>query len=443
VVKHENAVISRMVQTGSVLRYDHLLRPEYFNGFNVDVYKALRLYEQTYGVCMDTKTFRHQFENFVWIENEIQVEWYADELAQDYVKGQVSKLLAETMESIEENPKVVTSDLLDKLRELSPFLTDAVAGRVGLTAHGRTRALELRKKFTDVKDDLSGITTGFSIIDAKTNGTQPGEIEFYVARPGNGKSLALLWSCYQAVLQGKRVSLISPEMSAYEMGLRLDAMMFHMSSMTMQSGRMSMEDIEDYSDKIEAMIDNMPGDIMFRDTEKLRRKFTTGDVRRIIEEDKPDLVAIDGILLINPIAKYKDTRNRVINIMDELKEIVVSTQVPMRLAHQVNRESEQRVGRRKGKEEPSPLAAIPQLHELAESGSTEQYANRVIALRYTGGRLYFAIRKNRNGPEGDFFSAKFEIDIGKVSDERPESLEGASDSRSEPKQIELDEDVPF
>jgi replicative DNA helicase len=201
---------------------------------------------------------------------------------------------------------------------------------------------------------------------------------------------------------------------------------------------MTPEQIDDYREKIEQQIDYGWPDIMFRDTDKLGRKFTTGDVRRIIDEDKPDILAIDGILLIQPVAKYRDTRERVMRVMDELKEIVTTTQVPMRLAHQVNRESEKRVSKKKNKQEDSPLDAVPTLDELAESGATEQFANRVIALRYVEGRIYMTVRKNRSGPMGDSLSARVDVDTGMISDERYELID--QDEDSEPEQGSLIDD---
>lgn len=437
-VKHENAIISRMVQTGAVRRYDHILKADYFNGINVEIYQALRVYEGQYGTCIDVPTFKHQFPEFEWIDSEVQVEWFADELSQDFVKAKVIKLIRETEEEIDNNPKAVTKTLQLKLTELAPYTGDLISGRVGLIAHGRERLERMRKRNNTNASNLAGITTGFAILDKFTNGTQEGEIEFYVARPGNGKSLSLLYGCFAAwEKQGKKVSFISPEMTAFEMGLRLDAMMFHMSQMRMQSGSMREQELEQYSDAIETLIEGMHQDIMFRDTEQMQRKFTTGDVRRIIEEDKPDLLAIDGILLIEPLGKYKDLRSKITQIMDELKAITTQTKVPLRLAHQANRESESRISRttsgtkQKKAVEKSPLEGIPHLHELAESGSTEQYANRVFCTRLDNGRIWYAIRKNRTGPEDCYVSARFDIDTGTVTDERLEDKDNPTDPSAE------------
>jgi hypothetical protein len=126
--------------------------------------------------------------------------------------------------------------------------------------------------------------------------------------------------------------------------------------------------------------------------------------------------------------------------MEELKSLVSEIQVSLRIAHQVNRESVLQVGRTK-KSERTVLDRLPELHHLAESGATEQFANRVITLAYADGRMYFAVRKNRNGPAGRLFSVRFDIDLGNISEER---LEG-NEAEDEPQQAELhpvNDDIP-
>jgi replicative DNA helicase len=416
VIDQEIAVITRMVQLGSVLKYDHLLRPELFNVTNREIYTGLRLYEQQYGVCMDEPTFRFQFPDFAWSPNDVQVEWFADELTQSYVAAKMRTLIADI--DLEGNPKQAARTLEQALIDLYPYTGDAVGARVKLQENIRSRIRRLfEKKVTTT--GISGITTGFACIDKYTNGTQREEIEIWAARPGNTKSLTLLYGAYMASLQGKRVSFISPEMSEMEQGIRLDAMMLHFPMMLLQSGRMSDDDRADYLERANEMLAQERVDIDFRDTIELRRKFTTGDMHRIIESDKPDIIMIDGLLLIEPVKQTKDIRSRVTTVMEELKTIASSTGVPIRLAHQINREPEKRMvnTRAKAGTTKSPLDGIPRLHELAEAGATEQFASRVICMRYFESRIYYAIRKNRNGPEGKFVRVDVDINVGRFDNE--------------------------
>jgi replicative DNA helicase len=437
VIEHEVAILSRMVQTGTVLRYDHLLRPEFFSVTNREVYAMLRTYELQYGVCMDEATFLHQVPGFAWSPSNVQVEWYADELCQSFVQAKAQSALNEI--DLEGNPKAAVKDLSNKLYELLPYIGDAVGDKVALFEHARERLRRAREHRTT--EEISGVTTGFSILDRYTNGTQREEIEIWAARPGNTKSLTLLYGAYHACIsQGLRISFISPEMSAYEHGIRLDSMHYHLSSMKLQSGRMTDEELEVYADLTEDTLAQLKTDIAFRDSIALRRKFTTGDVHRIVEADKPDLIMIDGLLLIDSVRPSKDIRSRVTNVMEELKSICASTGVPIRIAHQVNREPEKRITRSTKAKGSSPLDPIPQLHELAEAGSTEQYASRVICMRYFEGRIYYAIRKNRNGPEGKFVSVAADIDVGRFTDERELTED---DRQEEPKQEKLSEDEQY
>ncbi len=441
---YEVEAITRMVQLGSVRKYDHLLRPEYFNEGNREIYEALRTYEAMYGTCMDEPTFRLQWPDFDWTPAERQIEWLADELGQGFVATRLRDIWTDAEPVLDDNPREMYKALQEKLLELRAFVGDPVGEKVGLISHARQRLARAREH--RVVEGLSGITTGFALLDDVTNGTQRGEIELYVARPGMGKSLTLLYGCYCAWRdQGKRVSFISPEMTAYEMGIRLDSMHLHLSSMRMQSGRMQDDELTIYSDNVEEWIEEMKNDIIFREAHGLGRRFTTGDLARIIEADNCDLLAVDGLMLIDPIVPGKDVRTRLVNLMEEVKSLTTRTGVPIRMAHQANRSSETQTTKKR--KDINPTDVLPELHHLAESGATEQYANRVITMTYWEGRMYYAVRKNRMAPTGRMFSVNYLIDTGVITDSR---VEDGTVVESKPQQQALlkDEDgddaqVPF
>jgi hypothetical protein len=189
----------------------------------------------------------------------------------------------------------------------------------------------------------------------------------------------------------------------------------------------------------------MKNDIIFREAHGLGRRFTTGDLARIIEADNCDLLAVDGLMLIDPIVPGKDVRTRLVNLMEEVKSLTTRTGVPIRMAHQANRSSETQTTKKR--KDINPTDVLPELHHLAESGATEQYANRVITMTYWEGRMYYAVRKNRMAPTGRMFSVNYLIDTGVITDSR---VEDGTVVESKPQQQALlkDEDgddaqVPF
>ena len=158
-----------------------------------------------------------------------------------------------------------------------------------------------------------------------------------------------------------------------------------------------------------------------------RGRFTTADIAAIVRNDSPDIVMIDGLLFTDPMREGRDTRNRLMYLMDELKAIVTQTNIPIRAAHQSNRNPDTQTSKKQ--RDANPLLALPELHHLAESGATEQYANRVMTFHYmpSDKRMFVAIRKNRNAPSGRIFSFRYDIDTGHLTSFRLEGDERVDD----------------
>lgn len=396
-----------------------MLRTEYFEAFTEE-FRFLTDYHTQFNAIPNKATFLTQFPDFPFEDTENTAQWIADEVAQDFVGNKLRKEISELEDAIDVNPREAAKSIYELAQKFMPYISGGVGEAVNLLdPRLRLDEIERRRKISG----LSGVTMGFDVIDAVCNGTQPGEIEIIFARPGQGKTLYLLWGAYAAIQQGKRVTLISPEMGAFEMGLRLDAYSLHQSQSTTLSGKMDDDEMSEFLRRIvdhSADISKL-NPLLFREPSQIGRKFTTADVAQVIKVDQPDIVCIDGLMLIDPTRVDKDPRKRIINLMEELKELVVNTGVPIRLAHQANRESE--LGNVKRMRGVTIDDALPRLAHMAESGSTEQYANRAIAVTRLRDRMYLAIRKNRNGPNDLLFSAQHNIDRGRFTDGRVETAD--------------------
>ena len=412
----ENALITRMVQTGSVVKHEHALQLDAFNATNKLVLEVLIKYEHDYHVCMDEPTLREQFPNFAWTPTDIQVEFFIDEIGNAAIENAVKLVIKDANETIGADPRAIAKKVAESIAEISAkYGVSTAKVQLMKSQVQRWEYFQSREKVAG----LTGITTGLPLFDELFHGTQPCEIELWVARTGNCKTFALLHSAYRAYLQGKRVLFISPEMTADEIGIRLDALMYNISQSKMLAGQMSVQDMETFTDAVKVnnlmhSTDNHPGEFMFYDSFSLGRQFTTGDIRGYIDADKPDIVIVDGLLLILPVGdKFRDKRSEVAMVTSEFKAITMSTGVPLRIAHQANRKTEETKTNTKGKKVEA-IDRIPESHHLAESGATEQFANRIITMKYDAeaDMLYFALRKSRNSRADRIIVSRVDIDKG-------------------------------
>jgi replicative DNA helicase len=408
--------ITRCIQLGSIKKFEHLARAEFFDPHHLKVYEIIADYERQYGKCIDEATFRDAYDS-VWMPTDLQPEYIADDMAQTFIEAAATKILEDGLEAIADNPRNVNQLLIKSLRDLH-LKYGILQSPLDIIEAGAARIEALRKR--EILDGLSGITLGFEMLDEVTCGTQAGDIEFWVARPGNGKTFLLLYGAKRGYDQGKRISFVSPEMPAQEIGLRLDAMMYGVSQMSMMSGKAS---IQEYDDYYQAFTDrkHTGGAFFFRDAFTLGRRFTVDDLPRIIEQDRPDILIVDGLLHIEPTKETRTERERVMAVVQELRNITVETQVPMRIAHQANRLADQNTSGKR-KKDTSAADFIPELVNLAEAAATEQWANRVICHKFdaeTAPRtMYMAVRKNRSGPEGLVIQVPINVDRGEVGIEK-------------------------
>jgi replicative DNA helicase len=439
---NELRLISRIVTHSEVTPSQ--LRDEFFEDACPDEWRFLKDYFKLHKLYPNRATFMEQFPDFEFEETDITGPWLLDEIEQDYIARLMRKHLVEINDLIEANPRDSLKALSTMTQSLMPWLSTS-GSSVELPSSAGKRLEWARERGT--RGGLTGITSGFDYFDQVTGGTQPGELEFYFARPGEGKSFVLLYSAFAAIRQKKSVAYISPEMGELEMGLRFDALSTGVSQSELMRGDFSHD--PDYPNRVYEMMQEASQDwapLHFWDAADRETRFTTGDIAQVIALQQPALVCIDGLLLIDPVKMDNDPRKRVINLMNELKTIVVSTKVPMRIAHQANRESQMSATRKhKGITFDDIL---PQLHHLAESGSTEQFANRAYAIKTDQGtRLIVGMRKNRSGQNGRTLTAKVDFDHAQLSDIQPvdafAKMDGTPDSDDEELQLPTRGETPF
>ncbi len=401
-------LLSRLVIAQEISPRD--LRDEYFNSFD-DEWDFLKTYHQQNGQYPNRETFVEQFPGFDFSDTGVTAHWLRDEVEQDLIEAKIALHLETIKAQCETNPREAILSLSDATRDMLAYMGGAISSSGDLRdAQPIIDEIERRRKASGI----TGVTLGFHLLDDVCKGTQPGEIEVYFARPGIGKSFVLLWGALAASRAGVKVAFISPEMDRFEVGTRYASYVTHVSSMELFSGDMDSEEIAAFRER--ALKHASEGEpILFYEPSTIGRQFTTADVMQIIRHEQPGVVCIDGLMLIEPVRQDKDIRKRIINVMAELKDISVETGIPIRLAHQANRSSEQTRRR-------DPVVVediIPSLHHMAESGSVEQYANRAIGLARVGGQLLMGVRKNRNGPSGRFISVRHDIDHGRFEEDVP------------------------
>lgn len=243
-------------------------------------------------------------------------------------------------------------------------------------------------------DKITGIASGFSLLDWMTCGWQPSDLIIVAARPSVGKTALALDFVRGAVSTGNPVGFFSLEMGKKQLAHRLLAGESGVNAMKFRRGGMVKEDWERLVDAA-GRVSGWPVHIEDRNVETVHQ---VGSVlRRWIRDHGVKMAIIDYIQLM----RGDDFRRKDLeigSISRALKLMAKDMNIPIIALSQLSRKVEDRGDKR------------PLLSDLRESGSIEQdadivmfiYRNDVYKTNGTpkDNTAELLLSKHRNGPTG-------------------------------------------
>ena len=244
---------------------------------------------------------------------------------------------------------------------------------------------------------IKGMSVGFPITESYLDGFQGGQLYIIGARPGVGKT-ALITTWILNLIQSNRVPLVlSLEMYGLDIQKRLISSLSGVN-MTVSKDRAF---YEDELEKITKAMDWLDGKKWYyEDTSKIDIQDICSLARRLKSDEDIDILFIDYLQIIaNKDFKANETRLRVAANCNILKQLAKELNIPVVVPAQLKRPDN--VFDRVSKKTKLPL---PQLHDLKESGDTEQDSDVIMFLHRDQAEscsyTHFIIAKNRNGEIG-------------------------------------------
>ncbi len=240
---------------------------------------------------------------------------------------------------------------------------------------------------------MVGVPTGFTDLDALTNGLHPGQLVVVAARPGLGKStLALDFARSASIKSGLTSVIFSLEMTRNEITMRLLSAEARVGLHHMRTGSLGDDDWTKLARKMSEVasaplfIDDSPNMTMMEIRAKCRRLKQRHDLK---------LVVVDYLQLMSSGKRVESRQQEVAEFSRALKLLAKELELPVVALSQLNRGPEQRTDKK------------PMLSDLRESGSIEQDSDMVILLHREdayeresprAGEADFIVAKHRNGP---------------------------------------------
>lgn len=246
--------------------------------------------------------------------------------------------------------------------------------------------------------DVTGVSTGFSDLDERTSGFQPGDLIIVAGRPSMGKTAFSLNIAENVALDSKKpVAVFSMEMGATQLATRMIGSVGRLDQHRMRNGNLEDEDWVRLTTALGKLND---APIFIDEGAGLSSFDVRARARRLHRQcGELGLIVVDYLQLMTGAAG-RQSENRATEISEisrSLKSLAKELNVPVVALSQLNRGLEQRPDKR------------PVMSDLRESGAIEQDAD-VILFIYRDevynpdspdkGTAEIIIAKQRNGPIG-------------------------------------------
>jgi replicative DNA helicase len=247
------------------------------------------------------------------------------------------------------------------------------------------------------KENITGVPSGFTDLDAMTAGFQRSDLIIIAGRPSMGKtSFALNAAMNAAIDSGVPTAIFSLEMSKEQIGLRLLCSRARVNLKSLRTGYLI---DRDWGSLTLAVGNISDAPIYVDDTPAINTLELRAKARRLKKEKDLGLVIVDYLQLMRSPTRSDSREKEISEISRSLKALAKEIDVPVVALSQLNRKVEERPNKR------------PQLADLRESGAIEQDAD-VILFIYRDevynksednpqkGIAEIIIGKQRNGPIG-------------------------------------------
>jgi len=259
---------------------------------------------------------------------------------------------------------------------------------------------------------LTGLPTGFTRLNGLTQGWQRSDLIVIAARPGMGKTAFALNMAQHLTIHNRHVvGFFSLEMSATQLGFRVQCSEARVNLQRLREGRLSREDHKSLFYTTQQMRD---AQLFIDDTPAITLLQMRARALQLQQRYGLDALFVDYLQIMGSASRHENRTQEVGSYSRGLKALAKELDIPVIALSQLSRRPEQRGSTDKE----------PQLSDLRESGAIEQDADVVLFLsrpdyydRETDrqGVCDVIIAKQRNGPT-DRFSLGFHKEYTRFSE---------------------------
>lgn len=330
------------------------------------------------------------------------IEYWARIVQQKYLAREIIRITGQYHNKAYDDETDVF-ELFDSIeRELFELTRGTAKKRAQAIGEIIPTVLQEAESKRQFEDGVTGVPSGFHVIDRITSGWQRGEFIVLSARPSVGKSACALAFARNASIIGKKgVAMFSLEMSSSQLVQRLISAEIEIDALKLRNGRLDSYDWSQLYTKISALSESQ---LFIDDTPRISVIELKSKARKLVSEHNIELIIIDYLQLMGSGMPPNTPREQQVSFISQsLKSIAKELNIPIIALSSMSRDIEKRGGSKK-----------PMLSDLREGGSIEFDSDVIMFLHRpeyygietdesgnsTKGLAEIIIAKNRGGSVG-------------------------------------------
>lgn len=264
-----------------------------------------------------------------------EFEYWLAEFIKHTAAFKAESIIRESIPGIEKFPDTAIPELITKLAAVQYSGNTHIVATDAGSNERFSKYLGRKQIWEDSGGSfLWGIPTGLDILDKTHQGWMDGELIGFYARPTVGKTWMLIREAVIAWANGYRVLLISPEVSAKHVALRIDVFMARAMGIVLSHKKIfegHPDQAELYQKATQAIgqaerwwtVDSLQG-----------RPLGLRDIRALAQQFEPDMILIDGIMLLEDDKRAREGWQKMDNLAYGLKNMATAMDLVIMVSHQ-------------------------------------------------------------------------------------------------------------
>ena len=368
----EKGFISKLLECKDFkLLKDKQIKPFFLTGDNRRVYQYITEVFTKTGEVPTVRVINQKFPSYSFESHNVEgqevvgtdesLAYWCDELRVKAKHNRMADIIEEVADKMDDGESEEAYALLKKgVWKIEDEIVESDSVDITQDVDDRKQVYLERKK----NKGMMGIPTGIPHLDYMLKGLVKETLTTLIAQTGIGKTWFLVLVGAYAQLNGYKVTCFITEMSTDIMRDRIEAMLFGMMYGDFNYSKFKSGSLSDEQEKLyfQFLEEDLPR------LEPLILETATGvsSVVSVIEQEKPDLVLIDGCYLMQDEQGAKDDWLRVTHITRDLKRIAKDWHIPIL----INTQADQNTSKKSG----------PNLGDIKYSQAIGQDSDNVLAL---------------------------------------------------------------